>query len=181
MSENRFHAQSYGHSVGFYFTTYQEYLAGYKKYEGISEEYELQFIDGDEGVRLMFNGLNICQSNIERFLELIEDICPITDEEYAIDYLICHSGSTGEDLWEMMEDKEYENVQIETESKYSVGFGILKDHFPDLYKMLDELHQIDNFNVEALVDEWVQDDQICELSHGVWVMNAHEYNGRDFS
>lgn len=74
---NLYHATPYDISAsGFYFKTYAEYLEKSSKhcnsYGHPVEEYEIQFIDGDNCE--LFKALNINQANLENWFNNFEDM-----------------------------------------------------------------------------------------------------------
>jgi len=74
---NIYHATPYDISaMGFYFKTLDEYGAKAKKhrneYGDPVEEYEIQFIDGDN--YQLFNALGVNQANLEKWFENYEDL-----------------------------------------------------------------------------------------------------------
>ena len=95
---NIYHATPYDISaMGFYFKTYEEYCQKAKKHTNAYgqpvEEFEIQFIDGDNYE--LFNALRINQANLNEWFETYEDM---DDEDAAkVIYLIDHLGYTAYD------------------------------------------------------------------------------------
>lgn len=72
---NTYHATPYDISaVGFYFTTYEEYVDSAEThrndYGDLVEEYEIQFIDGDNFK--LFDALSIHQANLKQWFDDFE-------------------------------------------------------------------------------------------------------------
>jgi hypothetical protein len=68
---NQFHAQPYDmDKAGFYFSDLESYEAGVEA--SGAEEFEIQFIDGDDCE--LFNACGINQSNLERWFDDIEPL-----------------------------------------------------------------------------------------------------------
>lgn len=63
-------------ATGFPFSSFEEfekkYAAQYKKKR--TEEYEIEFIDGDPLVQKLFKGMNVSQANLEQFFELADEL-----------------------------------------------------------------------------------------------------------
>ncbi len=73
-TETLFHAQPHDPSaMGFYFKTYAEYRKGVTECRNSHgapvEEFEIQFIDGDDLDAALFNAMGIHQGNITLFME----------------------------------------------------------------------------------------------------------------
>ncbi|PIR39915.1 MAG: antirestriction protein ArdA [Alphaproteobacteria bacterium CG11_big_fil_rev_8_21_14_0_20_39_49] len=91
----QFYAQPYDiSSTGFYFESMEEYDTLYSKnlneYGEQPEEYEIQFIDGEEIDCKLFNALGVHQGNIHHFIEKIEEW-----EEHQKHALIIATGECG--------------------------------------------------------------------------------------
>lgn len=74
---NIYHATPYDISaIGFYFSTFEEYQekssSHRNEYGDPVEEYEIQFIDGDNAI--LFSALNVNQANLERWFDEFEDM-----------------------------------------------------------------------------------------------------------
>ena len=74
---NTYHATPYDTSaLGFYFNTYEEYLEKYathrNDYGDPVEEYEIQFIDGDN--YRLFGSLGINQANLNEWFDSFEEL-----------------------------------------------------------------------------------------------------------
>lgn len=86
------HAQPYDMTKkGFYFESFEEYEA--KAEASGAEEFEIQFIDGDDYG--LFNVCGICQINIKEWFEEVETL---QDYEKAVLFYLC--GDLGESLAE---------------------------------------------------------------------------------
>ncbi len=78
----KLHAQPYDLSaIGFYFDTFEEYTQKATKnrnsFGGIVEEYELQFIDGEDIDCKLFEALSVNQATFGKYLEA----CDVWSEE----------------------------------------------------------------------------------------------------
>ena len=74
---NRYHATPYDiHASGFYFTTYEEFKSKAAEHrnalEEPVEEYEIQFIDGDN--HTLFEAVGVNQANLEAWFDHWEDL-----------------------------------------------------------------------------------------------------------
>jgi hypothetical protein len=72
------YAQPYNiDATGFYFDSLENYNekseSHYDRYGQLVEEYEIQFIDGDDGDVELFNALGINQCNIGPYFEAVDD------------------------------------------------------------------------------------------------------------
>ncbi len=94
----QFYAQPYDVSAtGFYFGTMEEYDASYATckngFGGQVEEFEIQFIVGEDIDAELFKALGIHQGNIHHFIEAVEDW-----EEHEKQSLIIAVGECGYDF-----------------------------------------------------------------------------------
>ncbi|MAO39209.1 MAG: hypothetical protein CMK70_03020 [Pseudohongiella sp.] len=102
---NQYHATPYDISAtGFYFSTYEEYCekaaSHTNKYGQPVEEYEIQYINGDN--HELFLALGINQANLQLWFEEFEDLCE-EDIIKAI-YLANNFGYSAEEITDRLED-----------------------------------------------------------------------------
>ena len=102
---NQYHATPYDiNATGFYFNTYDEYVekaSTHKNdYGDPVEEYEIQFINGDN--YQLFNALGINQANLEKWFEDFENLD--TDDEAKAIYLAEYTGYEMQDILDQLDD-----------------------------------------------------------------------------
>ena len=101
------HATPYDPSrAGFYFHDPDDFAGKYKTHLP-TEEYEIQWIDGPEEDRELFEALNVAQHNLDRYFELIGDL---SDHDKAALYYVLRYRGMGpkeslDDLVEMVDDE----------------------------------------------------------------------------
>ncbi len=125
----QYHATPYDISAaGFYFSTYEEYCekaaTHTNKYGQPVEEYEIQFIDGDN--HRLFAALGINQANLKTWFEEFEDM----DEEEAIKtfYLADDLGYDMEDIRSRLDDIAlFEGTAEEYAESYLEDTGLLNE------------------------------------------------------
>lgn len=127
---NQYHATPYDISAtGFYFSTYEEYVekaATHKnEYGDPVEEYEIQFIDGDN--HQLFKALEVNQANLNQWFDDFEDLD--TDDTNKATYLAEYSGySDMNHILSNMEDVMlFEGTALEYAEEYIEDTGMLND------------------------------------------------------
>lgn len=102
---NQYHATPYDISAaGFYFSTYEEYCEKAKTHKNAYgqpvEEYEIQFIDGDNSQ--LFEALSVNQANLATWFEKFEDL----DDEDAVKaiYLADNLGLGMDEIHDQLDD-----------------------------------------------------------------------------
>lgn len=109
----RFHAQPYDPSRrGFYFNDYDEYEEKYKKHLP-TEEYELEFIDGEREDADLFNALKIDQMSLEQYLD---EVVTLNEHDKAALYYLATNGY-GPDIDDMLKRVDDEVRVMEGDSK----------------------------------------------------------------
>lgn len=127
---NQYHATPYDISAtGFYFSTYEEYqekAATHKnEYGEPVEEYEIQFIDGDN--HQLFKALEVNQANLNQWFDDFEDLDE--DDSNKATYLAEYSGySDMNDILSNMDDVMlFEGTAEEYAEEYIEDTGMLND------------------------------------------------------
>lgn len=127
---NQYHATPYDISAtGFYFTSYDEYVekaASHKNaYGDPVEEYEIQFIDGDNCE--LFKAIGVNQANLEQWFDDFEDMDD--DDAVKVIYLTEHLGySNPSDLLDKLDDVcLFEGTAEEYAWDYIEETGMLND------------------------------------------------------
>ena len=129
---NVYHATPYDISaMGFYFSTYDDFVeqaATHKNAHGSPvEEYEIQFIDGDNAA--LFKAIGVNQVNLENWFNDFEDM-DIEDAVKAI-YLIDYNGCVSDDILSQIEDVYlFEGSALEYTEQYIEDTGML-DEMPE--------------------------------------------------
>ena len=127
---NQYHATPYDISAtGFYFSTYEEYVekaATHKnEYGEPVEEYEIQFIDGDN--HQLFKALQVNQANLNQWFDDFEELDE--DDCNKATYLAEYSGySDMNDILSNMDDVMlFEGTAEEYAEQYIEDTGMLND------------------------------------------------------
>ncbi len=127
---NQYHATPYDISAtGFYFSTYEEYVkkaATHKnEYGDPVEEYEIQFIDGDN--YQLFNALGVTQACLNQWFDDFEGLDD--DDTNKATYLAEYSGySDMNDILSNMEDVMlFEGTALEYAEEFIEDTGMLND------------------------------------------------------
>lgn len=159
---SNYHATPYDISAsGFYFDDYEEYLAKAKnhknEYGDLVEEFEIQFIDGDN--YQLFNALGINQANLKTWFDNFEDL----DGEELIKaiYLAEYIGQNMTDILDNLDDVSlFEGTATEYAHEYIEDCGLLSE-------LPENLHFY--FDVEAFARDMVLGGDITEVD----IMNTH--------
>ena len=91
---------------GWYFSDDEDFAKKYKKHLPV-EEYGIEWIDGPEEDRELFEALNVDSGNLEQYFELIDELND--PDKAALYYLLRHRGmgpkETLDDLLQMVDDE----------------------------------------------------------------------------
>ncbi len=129
---NTYHATPYDISAsGFYFNTYEDYLeksATHRNYYGDPvEEYEIQFIDGDN--YRLFDALGINQANLKDWFDKFEEI--EGEDVIKIIYLTEDLGYAMDGILDRLDEVVlFEGTVIEYAMRYLEDTGLL-DQIPE--------------------------------------------------
>lgn len=154
---NSYHATSYDISAaGFYFKDFEEYTAKAaahrNEYGEPVEEYEIQFIDGDN--YKLFGELNVSQANLEQWFDDFEELDG--DEAIKAIYLAEDLHCTMDDLLDKLEDVMlFEGTAEEYVDQYLEDCGIL-DQIPEQLQYY--------FDSKAYARDMLINGDITELS-----------------
>mgnify|MGYP003641007555 CR=1 FL=1 len=129
---NIYHATPYDISaIGFYFETYEEYCKKAKdhrnEYGDIVEEFEIQFIDGDN--HELFRALGINQANLKQWFDDFEEL---DEEETAkATYLAGDIGYDIDNTLDRLDDVTlFEGTALEYTEQFIEDTGMLQE-IPD--------------------------------------------------
>ena len=125
---------------GWYFDSSEDFDKKYKKHLPV-EEYELEWIDGPEEDRQLFEALNIGPAKLEDFFELVDDLQ--TDEKAALYYLLRYHGSSGVDLGQLL---------LLVRDDVRVREGTSKEYVYDLIEDLGGVGELGGNAVEMYFD-----------------------------
>lgn len=127
---NQYHATPYDISaIGFYFSTYEEYqekaVNHHNQYGDPVEEYEIQFIDGDN--YQLFKALEVNQANLSQWFDDFEELD--NDDRTKAAYLAEYSGFRDmADILEHLEDVMlFEGTALEYTEQYIEDTGMLNE------------------------------------------------------
>lgn len=129
---NIYHATPYDISAtGFYFTTLDEYRAKAASHRNAYgqqvEEFEIQFIDGDNAH--LFGAIGIHQGNLALWFEQFEDLTD--DQAVAAIYLAEYVGVPAEEIIDQIDDVTlFEGTLLEYAEEYIDSTGLL-DQMPE--------------------------------------------------
>ena len=153
---NIYHATPYDISAtGFYFSTYDEYAekaASHRNEHGDPvEEYEIQFIDGDNS--RLFKAVGVNQANLQAWFDKFEDLDG--DDAIKAIYLAEDLGYRLEDALDRLDDVHlFEGTAIEYAESYIEDTGLLNE-------MPDNLRYY--FDTEAFARDLLLGGDITEL------------------
>jgi len=153
---NTYHATPYDISAaGFYFTDYEDYLekaASHRnEYGDPVEEYEIQFIDGDN--YRLFGAIGVNQANLKEWFDRYEDL----DGEDAIKviYLAEEVGYALDGMLDRLDDVMlFEGTAIEYAESYLDDTGLL-DQMPENLRYY--------FDTEAFARDMLLGGDIAEI------------------
>jgi antirestriction protein len=123
------HAQAYSGAHGFYFESPEEFEKKYAaaKKRGI-EEFEIQFIDGDDDDGKLFEALKIDQSNIPIWFEQVEDLSP--DEKATLYHLATNNGESVDRALEILAEGDQhaeQGTMVDYAHEYIDSIGGVKE------------------------------------------------------
>jgi len=153
---NTYHATPYDISAtGFYFNTYDEYLdksASHRnEYGDPVEEYEIQFIDGNN--YKLFEAIGVNQANLKQWFDDFEDLDG--DDLIKAIYLAEDMGYLNDSILERLDDVMlFEGTAIQYAESYIEDTGLL-DQMPENLQYY--------FDTEAFARDMVLGGDITEL------------------
>ncbi|WP_193188977.1 antirestriction protein ArdA [Nisaea sediminum] len=153
---NTYHATPYDISAtGFYFSSYDDYLAKAadhrNAYGQIVEEFEIQFIDGDAFA--LFDALEVTQATLSAWFDQFEGLDG--DEARKAIYLASHEGCAMDQILEQLEDVYlFEGTATEYAESYIKETGLL-DQIPENLRFY--------FDVEAFARDLQLGDDIAVI------------------
>lgn len=154
---SQYHATPYDQSaVGFYFGTYEDYqkqsVIHKNKYGYYVDEFEIQYIDGDNAA--LFDALGVNQVNLKQWFDDFEDM----DGEDCVKaiYLAEHLGADMADILDQLED-------------VCLFGGTAKDHAENYIEecgLLDEMPENLRFyfDVEAFARDMLLSGDVTEIT-----------------
>lgn len=165
MTTNKYHATPYDISAtGFYFSSMDEYRAKAATHRNAYgepvEEYEIQFIDGDNCS--LFQAIGVNQANPELWFEHFEDM----DDEEAVRaiYLAGYECLAAEDILDRLDDVIlFEGTVREYAEEYIESTGLLAEVPESLRYYID----IDSFARDLRIGGDVTD---IEINGRQWVV-----------
>lgn len=152
-----YHATPYDQeAAGFYFASHEDYqqqAAEHRnRYGDLVEEFEIQYIDGDQCE--LFHALDINQANLGRWFETFEDMDG--DDLIKAIYLCTYEGSTMDDVLDRLDDLcLFEGRAIDYAHDYIDDCGLL-DTMPENLRCY--------FDVEAFVRDLVMSGDVTEAT-----------------
>lgn len=159
-------AQPYDlHATGFYFESEEEYDT--KSNELVNEfgqpveEFEIQFIDGDNPK--LFEAAGINQSNIDVWFNEFDHISDDDDEARAIRFLMDHMGY---DARTALDKADEVQVFEGTRTAYAEEF------VGDAYELPEIAQRY--FDYESFGRDLELGGDIVEIEHEVWCTNPHD-------
>jgi antirestriction protein len=170
------YANPYDTSVnGFYFKDFEDYEKKEKKSR--AEEFEIEFIDGDDTEQMLFEAMGVNQGNIEEYFDAVDDL----DDEDVLKISIL-TEDIGYDFGDAMDKKDDLIVYGEHDSdedfamEYIEGIGSIGDA---LGKNADSYFDYDSFGRDLRIDgygqvwvvEWETSDDKGELDE-----EFHDYD-----
>jgi hypothetical protein len=142
----------------FYFSTVDEYREKYAKRLPV-EEYELQFIDGDNPK--LFSEAGICQSNLENWFESLDNIEDDSDDGISLRYLL----SMGYTLTDAL--SKFNEVMVFRGKPSDYAYEIFEDsEIPE--------HLANYIDYDAIARDMEINGEIAEFSDEIIIANAQE-------
>ncbi len=165
---NIYHATPYDISAsGFYFKTYDEYLDQSVKhrndYGDPVEEYEIQFIDGDN--YKLFQAVGVNQANLNQWFNMFEELDG--DDYIKAVYLVDDLGTDFGDILDRIDDVIlFEGTILEYTESYIEDTGLL-DQIPESLRFY--------FDTESFALDLVLNGDIAtiEIDDTEYVVQAH--------
>ena len=151
-----YHATPYDlHAIGFYFSTYAEYAekaaAHTNEFGRKVDEFEIQFIDGDNCA--LFNSIGVNQANLSQWFDDFEDL-DIEDVVKAI-YLSDYNGWDIDEILDQIDDVMlFEGTPLEYAEEYINDTGML-DEIPENLRYY--------FDTEAFARDMVLGGDVTEV------------------
>ena len=143
----------------FYFNSLEDYQQQYAKQLPV-EEYEMQFIDGDNPQ--LFNEALICQASIDVWFDALKDVQDDSDHGIAIRYLL----SLGYSLSEALDHAD--DVQVYR--------GKASDFAYDLYSDTDiQPHLLNYIDYNAIARDLELGGELDEFDFEIYITNAQEF------
>lgn len=156
------HATAYDITApGFYFESEEEFNKKYDKHLPV-EEYEIQYIDGDNPH--LFDNANINQSNLSLWFDELSSIDDDSDEAIALEYLL---SICGYNIKEALD--QYEDVHVFD--------GSLSDY---AYEFFNECHEIPEFlssyiDYDRIANDMNLNSEIHEIKHNKVITNCCDF------
>ena len=137
----KLYANPYGYGgVGFYFDDAEEFHKKFKEHlhkgsDPPYEEYEIDFIDGDDFEHTIFDALKVSQGDVDRYFELLDELDP--DSAPALYVLTEQLGYSFEPALEKLEDayvyegtaKDYAYEYVDEVGWEGVGDNMIEGNF----------------------------------------------------
>lgn len=139
-AESLYFAQPYNiDASGFYFSDYEEYLAKSSRlkdsFRQPVEEFELQFIDGDNLESALFKAVGVYQSNLEAYLNFVDQ----ADEQQIIELIIADDAGYSIDLDRIDFDVDiYPNMKLRDLAEQFLDDGLFGDIPENLRFYIDQ-------------------------------------------
>lgn len=158
-----YHAQPYSlDAVGFYFDSLEEYqekaARAVDRFGQPVEEFEIQFIDGEE--YKLFNALGVTQASLAAWFELLDELDD-NEDRYLIACFLAENGHDAKDIPVRIDD-------------YSVYRGSAEDYareiVEDCYEIPANLQYYIDY--EKLGRDMVLEGSITELEHEVLLLGG---------
>lgn len=161
------YAQPYDlHAAGFYFDSLESYekkaARNRNEFGDPVEEYEIQFIDGDNYA--LFGAAGICQASLDEWFKHLDHFDGDSHEGKALLFLL---GDRGMDLEEALE--KYTDV--------SIFEGTALDY---AHEFIDDCYNLEGiaaqyFDYERFARDLVMGGDIEEIEHNLLVTNPHDF------
>lgn len=153
---NTYHATPYDiHGAGFYFSTFEEFEDKASKHRNAFgdpvEEYEIQFIDGDN--YQLFNALEINQTNLKQWFDDYEGLDG--EDEIKATYLADDQGMDMDEILAELNDVQlFEGSALDYAEQYVEDTGML-DTIPENLRFY--------FDLKAFVRDLLYSGDVAEV------------------
>lgn len=155
---------------GFYFSSLEEYETKAKnlsdRYGNAVEEFEIDFINGDESEQFLFDLIKVNQANLDYYFDCVNEYSLDENQVIAGKYLL-DCGHTIESILENVD-----NVQIYEGSASDYAYEFINDCY-NLDKMMGDLANY--FDYDKFANDLIYSGDIVEVGYRLFVTNANEF------
>lgn len=157
-------------AMGFYFSSLEEYETKAKnlsdRYGNAVEEFEIDFINGDESEQFLFDAVKVNQSNLDYYFDCVNEYSFDEGQILAGRYLR-DCGHTIESILENID-----NVQIFEGRASDYAYEIVNDCY-NLDKMMGDL--VNYFDYDKYAVDLIYSGDIVEVGYNFFITNPNDF------